>query len=163
MRKQQSRFCRNGRRGMAMASVLFAMAIFMLLGTLITTNALRTRNTVTIAESNFKVRNRLEQIGEFFVAEVKAAATNESYNELTDDETVEKMAESLTSNFTAYDYQYDVQKTDAESGETTYRLTIYTTTGDGDTAQRTDHMYVAVRKTTADGTTSYSLVEWKFV
>lgn len=154
MRKQQSRFCRNGRRGMAMASVLFAMAIFMLLGTLITTNALRTRNTVTIAESNFKVRNRLEQIGEFFVAEVKAPAP---------DETVEKMAKSLTSNFTAYAYQYDVQKTDAESGETTYRLTIYTTTGDGDTAQRTDHMYVAVRKTTADGTTSYSLVEWKFV
>ena len=154
MRKQQSRFCRNGRRGMAMASVLFAMAIFMLLGTLITTNALRTRNTVTIAESNFKVRNRLEQIGEFFVAEVKAAAT---------DETAEKMAESLTNKFTAYAYRYDVQKTDAESGETTYRLTIYTTTGDGDTAQRTDHMYVAVRKTTVDSTTSYSLVEWKFV
>ena len=153
MRKQQSRFCRNGRRGMAMASVLFAMAIFMLLGTLITTNALRTRNTVTIAESNFKVRNRLEQIGEFFVAEVKSAAT---------DETVEKMAESLTKHFTAYAYRYDVEKTDAES-ETTYRLTIYTETGDGDTAQRTDHMYVAVRKTTVDSTTSYSLVEWKFV
>ena len=162
MSKQQSRFCRNGRRGMAMASVLFAMAIFMLLGTLITTNALRTRNTVTIAESNFKVRNRLEQIGEFFVAEVKAAATDESYNELTDDETAEKMAETLTNKFTAYAYQYDVEKTDAES-ETTYRLTIYTETGDGDTAQRTDYMYVAVRKTTADGTTSYSLVEWKFV
>ena len=60
----------RGKRGMAMVSVMFAMAIVMLFGVLITANAMNAGNAVKLYEVNTKQRNKLSEVGEYFVAEV---------------------------------------------------------------------------------------------
>lgn len=60
----------RGKRGMAMVSVMFAMTIVMLFGVLITANAMNAGNAVKLYEVNTKQRNKLSEVGEFFVAEV---------------------------------------------------------------------------------------------
>lgn len=60
----------RGKRGMAMVSVMFAMTIVMLFGVLITANAMNAGNAVKLYEVSTKQRNKLSEVGEFFVAEV---------------------------------------------------------------------------------------------
>lgn len=59
-----------GKRGMAMVSVMFAMTIVMLFGVLITANAMNAGNAVKLYEVNTKQRNKLSEVGEYFVAKV---------------------------------------------------------------------------------------------
>ena len=60
----------RGKRGMAMVSVMFAMTIVMLFGVLITANAMNAGNAVKLYEVSTKQRNKLSEVGEYFVAEV---------------------------------------------------------------------------------------------
>lgn len=60
----------RGKRGMAMVSVLFAMTIVMLFGVLITANAMNAGNAVKLYEVGTKQRNKLSEVGEYFVAKV---------------------------------------------------------------------------------------------
>lgn len=60
----------RGKRGMAMVSVMFAMTIVMLFGVLITANAMNAGNAVKLYEVNTKQRDKLSEVGEYFVAEV---------------------------------------------------------------------------------------------
>lgn len=71
----------RGKRGMAMVSVMFAMTIVMLFGVLITANAMNAGNAVKLYEVNTKQRNKLSEVGEYFVAKVSkpdATATAEA-------------------------------------------------------------------------------------
>ena len=65
----------RGKRGMAMVSVMFAMTIVMLFGVLITANAMNAGNAVKLYEVNTKQRNKLSEVGEYFVAEVAKPET----------------------------------------------------------------------------------------
>ena len=65
----------RGKRGMAMVSVMFAMTIVMLFGVLITANAMNAGNAVKLYEVNAKQRNKLSEVGEYFVAEVAKPET----------------------------------------------------------------------------------------
>lgn len=60
----------RGKRGMAMVSVMFAMTIVMLFGVLITANAMNAGNAVKLYEVNTKQRDKLSEVGEYFVAKV---------------------------------------------------------------------------------------------
>ena len=60
----------RGKRGMAMVSVMFAMTIVMLFGVLITANAMNAGNAVKLYEVSTKQRDRLSEVGEYFVAVV---------------------------------------------------------------------------------------------
>lgn len=60
----------RGKRGMAMVSVMFAMTIVMLFGVLITANAMNAGNAVKLYEVSTKQRDKLSEVGEFFVAKV---------------------------------------------------------------------------------------------
>lgn len=62
---------RRAKKGMAMLSVLFAMAVFMLFGTLITTNTLNASVSVKGMVQKTENRNKLGEIGDCFVAEAK--------------------------------------------------------------------------------------------
>ena len=64
----------RGKRGMAMVSVMFAMTIVMLFGVLITANAMNAGNAVKLYEVSTKQRNKLSEVGEYFVAEVAKVA-----------------------------------------------------------------------------------------
>ena len=65
----------RGKRGMAMVSVMFAMTIVMLFGVLITANAMNAGNAVKLYEVGTKQRNKLSEVGEYFVAEVAKVDT----------------------------------------------------------------------------------------
>lgn len=65
----------RGKRGMAMVSVMFAMTIVMLFGVLITANAMNAGNAVKLYEVSTKQRNKLSEVGEYFVAEVAKVDT----------------------------------------------------------------------------------------
>lgn len=60
----------RGKRGMAMVSVMFAMTIVMLFGVLITANAMNAGNAVKLYEVSTKQRDKLSEVGEYFVAKV---------------------------------------------------------------------------------------------
>ena len=60
----------RGKRGMAMVSVMFAMTIVMLFGVLITANAMNAGNAVELYEVSTKQRDKLSEVGEYFVAKV---------------------------------------------------------------------------------------------
>lgn len=68
----------RGKRGMAMVSVMFAMTIVMLFGVLITANAMNAGNAVKLYEVNTKQRNKLSEVGEYFVAKVAEHGTTEA-------------------------------------------------------------------------------------
>lgn len=65
----------RGKRGMAMVSVMFAMAIVMLFGVLITANAMNAGNAVKLYETTAKQRDKLSEVGEYFVAKVALSDT----------------------------------------------------------------------------------------
>ena len=164
------KFARNTRRGMAMATVIFAMAVVMLLSTIVTANALRTRSAVLVAESGFKQRNNLNAVGEYFVADVKQSGTK--YSTATNvNETANGIAQALTNTFDSLAYKYAVEASvaDGANGDVTvFRLGVYTLDGGADEAAdnlslRKYKMYVSVRQTVdVDGNTAYALTEWTY-
>ena len=90
----------RGKRGMAMVSVMFAMTIVMLFGVLITANALNAGNAVKLYEVNTKQRNKLSEVGEYFVAEVAEHGTTEA--------TAEALQNTIKSEFPDLTYDFVV-------------------------------------------------------
>lgn len=89
----------RGKRGMAMVSVMFAMTIVMLFGVLITANAMNAGNAVKLYEVNTKQRDKLSEVGEYFVAEVAKVDTTT---------TAEALETAIKDNFADLTYDFVV-------------------------------------------------------
>ena len=125
----------RGKRGMAMVSVMFAMTIVMLFGVLITANAMNAGNAVN--EVNTKQRNKLSEVGEYFVAEVAKPDTTATAETLQN--TIKSEFPDLTYDFVVTvptggningEYTLSVQRTvkaetPAEEGGETIPYKIY--------------------------------------
>lgn len=127
----------RGKRGMAMVSVMFAMTIVMLFGVLITANAMNAGNAVKLYEVNTKQRNKLSEVGEYFVA--KVAKSNTTATAETLQNTIKSEFPDLTYDFVVTvptdgningEYSLSVQRTvkaetPAEEGGETIPYKIY--------------------------------------
>lgn len=89
----------RGKRGMAMVSVMFAMTIVMLFVVLITANAMNAGNAVKLYEVNTKQRDKLSEVGEYFVAEVAKVDTTT---------TAEALETAIKDNFADLTYDFVV-------------------------------------------------------
>lgn len=89
----------RGKRGMAMVSVMFAMTIVMLFGVLITANAMNAGNAVKLYEVSTKQRDKLSEVGEYFVAKVA---------ELSDATTTAETLAAIKDNFADLTYDFVV-------------------------------------------------------
>ena len=89
----------RGKRGMAMVSVMFAMTIVMLFVVLITANAMNAGNAVKLYEVNTKQRNKLSEVGEYFVAKVAKVDTTA---------TAETLQNAIKDNFADLTYDFVV-------------------------------------------------------
>lgn len=121
---------RRAKKGMAMLSVLFAMAVFMLFGTLITTNTLNASVSVKGMVQKTENRNKLGEIGDCFVAEAKKMY-NDTASATSDEERAAMLAVALENKFADLGYKY----------ETTVRGDVYA-------------LRVFTRGATADGVTT---------
>jgi L-arabinose isomerase len=121
---------RRAKKGMAMLSVLFAMAVFMLFGTLITTNTLNASVSVKSMVQKTENRNKLGEIGDCFVAEAKKIY-NDTASATSDEERAAMLVTALENKFADLGYKY----------ETTVRGDVYA-------------LRVFTRGTTADGVTT---------
>ena len=109
----------RGKRGMAMVSVMFAMAIVMLFGVLITANTMNAGNAVKLYETTAKQRDKLSEVGEFFVAEV---------GKTTGATTAETLQPAIKDNFADLTYDFVVTApTDVASGNGVYTLSVQRT------------------------------------
>ncbi len=127
----------RGKRGMAMVSVMFAMTIVMLFGVLITANAMNAGNAVKLYEVNTKQRNKLSEVGEYFVAKVAKSDTTATAEALQN--TIKSEFPDLTYDFVVTvptdgningEYSLSVQRTvkaetPAEEGGETIPYKIY--------------------------------------
>lgn len=127
----------RGKRGMAMVSVMFAMTIVMLFGVLITANAMNAGNAVKLYEVNTKQRNKLSEVGEYFVAKVAKSDTTATAEALQN--TIKSKFPDLTYDFVVTvptdgningEYTLSVQRTvkaetPAEEGGETIPYKIY--------------------------------------
>lgn len=127
----------RGKRGMAMVSVMFAMTIVMLFGVLITANAMNAGNAVKLYEVNTKQRNKLSEVGEYFVAKVALSDTTTTAEALQN--TIKSKFPDLTYDFVVTvptdgningEYTLSVQRTvkaetPAEDGGETIPYKIY--------------------------------------
>lgn len=127
----------RGKRGMAMVSVMFAMTIVMLFGVLITANAMNAGNAVKLYEVNTKQRNKLSEVGEYFVAKVAKPDTTATAETLQN--TIKSEFPDLTYDFVVTvptdgningEYTLSVQRTvkaetPAEEGGETIPYKIY--------------------------------------
>lgn len=121
---------RRAKKGMAMLSVLFAMAVFMLFGTLITTNTLNASVSVKGMVQKTENRNKLGEIGDCFVAEAKKMY-NDTASATSDEERAAMLVTALENKFADLGYKY----------ETTVRGDVYA-------------LRVFTRGATADGVTT---------
>lgn len=124
---------RRAKKGMAMLSVLFAMAVFMLFGTLITTNTLNASVSVKGMVQKTENRNKLGEIGDCFVAEAKKIY-NDTASATTDEERAAMLVTALENKFADLGYKYE-----ATVNRDVYALRIFTesTTADGVTTATT--------------------------
>ena len=90
----------RGKRGMAMVSVMFAMTIVMLFGVLITANAMNAGSAVKLYEVSTKQRNKLSEVGEYFVAKVVDLSDTTA--------TAEKLETAIKDNFADLTYDFVV-------------------------------------------------------
>lgn len=145
----------RGKRGMAMVSVMFAMTIVMLFGVLITANAMNAGNAVKLYEVNTKQRDKLSEVGEFFVAQVGKA---------TDATTAETL--KIADNFPdlTYDFVVTVPTDGNINGE--YTLSVQrtvkaeTTDEGGKTISAEYKIYFAV-KVQKDGS-NVTILTWRY-
>lgn len=124
---------RRAKKGMAMLSVLFAMAVFMLFGTLITTNALNASVSVKGMVQKTENRNKLGEIGDCFVAEAKKMY-NDTPSATSDEQRAAMLAVALENKFADLGYKYEA----TVSGDV-YALRVFTrmATADGVTTETT--------------------------
>lgn len=124
---------RRAKKGMAMLSVLFAMAVFMLFGTLITTNALNASVSVKGMVQKTETRNKLGEIGDCFVAEAKKMY-NDTASATSDEERAAMLAVALENKFADLGYKYE-----ATVRGNVYALRVFTrgATADGVTTATT--------------------------
>lgn len=124
---------RRAKKGMAMLSVLFAMAVFMLFGTLITTNTLNARVSVKGMVQKTENRNKLGEIGDCFVAEAKKIY-NDTASATSDEERAAMLVTALGNKFADLGYKYEA----TVSGDD-YALRVFTrgATADGVTTATT--------------------------
>lgn len=110
----------RGKRGMAMVSVMFAMTIVMLFGVLITANAMNAGNAVKLYEVSTKQRNKLSEVGEYFVAKVADPSDATA--------TAEALQNAIKDNFADLTYDFVVTvPTDVASGNGVYTLSVQRT------------------------------------
>ncbi len=113
---------RRAKKGMAMLSVLFAMAVFMLFGTLITTNALNASVSVKGMVQKTENRNKLGEIGDCFVAEAKKIY-NDTSSATSDEERATMLVTALENKFADLGYKYEA----TVSGDgNVYALRVFT-------------------------------------
>lgn len=124
---------RRAKKGMAMLSVLFAMAVFMLFGTLITTNTLNASVSVKGMVQKTENRNKLGEIGDCFVAEAKKIY-NDTASATSDEERAAMLVTALENKFADLGYKYET----TVSGKV-YALRVFTrgATADGVTTATT--------------------------
>lgn len=124
---------RRAKKGMAMLSVLFAMAVFMLFGTLITTNALNASVSVKGMVQKTENRNKLGEIGDCFVAEAKKMY-NDTSSATSDEERAAMLVTALENKFADLGYKYE-----ATVSSDVYALRVFTrgATADGVTTATT--------------------------
>lgn len=124
---------RRAKKGMAMLSVLFAMAVFMLFGTLITTNTLNASVSVKGMVQKTENRNKLGEIGDCFVAEAKKIY-NDTSSTTSDEERAAMLVTALENKFADLGYKYE-----ATVSEDVYALRVFTrgATADGVTTATT--------------------------
>lgn len=124
---------RRAKKGMAMLSVLFAMAVFMLFGTLITTNALNASVSVKGMVQKTENRNKLGEIGDCFVAEAKKMY-NDTSSATSDEERAAMLVTALENKFADLGYNYE-----ATVSGNVYALRVFTrgATADGVTTATT--------------------------
>ena len=147
----------RGKRGMAMVSVMFAMTIVMLFGVLITANAMNAGNAVKLYEVNTKQRDKLSEVGEFFVAQVGKA---------TDATTAETL--KIADNFPdlTYDFVVTVPTDGNINGE--YTLSVQRTVkaetpaeDGGETIPAEYKIYFAV-KVQKDDDSNVKILTWRY-
>lgn len=124
---------RRAKKGMAMLSVLFAMAVFMLFGTLITTNTLNASVSVKGMVQKTENRNKLGEIGDCFVAEAKKMY-NDTSSATSNEERAAMLVTALENKFADLGYKYEA----TVSGDD-YALRVFTrgATADGVTTATT--------------------------
>ena len=124
---------RRAKKGMAMLSVLFAMAVFMLFGTLITTNALNASVSLKGMVQKTENRNKLGEIGDCFVAEAKKMY-NDTSSATSDEQRAAMLAVALENKFADLGYKYE-----ATVSGVVYALRVFTrmATADGVTTATT--------------------------
>lgn len=124
---------RRAKKGMAMLSVLFAMAVFMLFGTLITTNTLNASVSVKGMVQKTENRNKLGEIGDCFVAEAKKMY-NDTASATSYEERAAMLVTALENKFADLGYKYEA----TVSGDD-YALRVFTrgATADGVTTATT--------------------------
>lgn len=122
---------RRAKKGMAMLSVLFAMA--MLFGTLITTNTLNASVSVKGMVQKTENRNKLGEIGDCFVAEAKKMY-NDTASATSDEQRAAMLVTALENKFADLGYKYE-----ATVSGNVYALRVFTrgATADGVTTATT--------------------------
>lgn len=124
---------RKAKKGMAMLSVLFAMAVFMLFGTLIKTNALNASVSLKGMVQKNEKRNKLGEIGDCFVAEAKKIY-NDTASATSDEQRAAMLVTALENKFADLGYKYE-----ATVRGNVYALRVFTrgATADGVTTATT--------------------------
>ena len=146
----------RGKRGMAMVSVMFAMTIVMLFGVLITANAMNAGNAVKLYEVSTKQRNKLSEVGEYFVAEVAKVDTTATAETL-------KIADNFPD--LTYDFVVTVPPDGNINGE--YTLSVQrtvkaeTTDEGGKTIPAEYKIYFAVKVQKDDGS-NVKILTWRY-
>lgn len=148
----------RGKRGMAMVSVMFAMTIVMLFGVLITANAMNAGNAVKLYEVNTKQRNKLSEVGEYFVAEVAKSDTTATAEALQN--TIKSKFPDLT-----YDFVVTVPTDGNINGE--YTLSVQRTVKaetpaeeGGETIPAEYKIYFAVK--VQKGDSNATILTWRY-
>ena len=147
----------RGKRGMAMVSVMFAMTIVMLFGVLITANAMNAGNAVKLYEVNTKQRNKLSEVGEYFVSQVADTTA-----------TAETLQTDIENNFADLTYDFVVTvPTDNINGKGTYTLSVQRTVkaatpaeGGGESIPAEYKIYFAVK--VQKDSNNVTILTWRY-
>lgn len=150
----------RGKRGMAMVSVMFAMTIVMLFGVLITANAMNAGNAVKLYEVNTKQRNKLSEVGEYFVAEVADLSDAKT--------TAEALQNTIKSKFPDLTYDFVVTVPTDGNINGAYTLSVQRTVKaetpaeeGGETIPAEYKIYFAV-KVQKDGSDDVTILTWRY-
>ncbi len=149
----------RGKRGMAMVSVMFAMTIVMLFGVLITANAMNAGNAVKLYETTAKQRDKLSEVGEYFVAEVAKPDTTA---------TAEALQNTIKSKFPDLTYDFVVTVPTDGNINGAYTISVQRTVkaetpaeNGGESIPAEYKIYFAV-KVQKDGSNDVKILTWRY-